>query len=166
MKSAIYWEDEVSVRMLLENGADPNGKDGAVPLDSAIISLNGMPVDAPYDNKFRRLYVPSEAERFRQQIKKSQLTRARIILLLLDAGADYNVASSVGDKEVPNLFESLTMSLCDSIYHDPEVRALFRESGVVFKRNPGSETIFRQYILVNARNGILDPACVIFMYGR
>lgn len=81
LKSAVYWEDEVSVRMLLEKGADPNGKDGAVPLDSAIISLNGMPHDAPDDKKFLRLYVPSEAERFRQQIKKSQLTRARIILL-------------------------------------------------------------------------------------
>jgi len=166
LSAATYWEDEVSVGTLLNNGADPNGKEGAVPLHDAITSLNMLPFDAPREITSLRLHIPSESERIRQYMRNAQQTRARIILTLLNAGANYNVTISDGDKDSPNLFEALTMSLCNSIYHDPEVLALFRESGIVFKREPGSETIFQQHNLVNARNGVLDPDCVIFMYGH
>ncbi|NMG69546.1 hypothetical protein [Parazoarcus communis] len=166
LTSAIYWEDVVSVRMLLKMGADPNGKEGVVPLDDAVIRLNTLPYDAPSEITSLRLYVPSESERIRQYMRQTQLTRARIILLLLDAGANHNVASSIGDKAPPNVFEALTMGLCDSIFHDAAVLALFRESGVVFKPDSNSETSFRQHILVNAANGMLNRDCVIYMYDR
>jgi hypothetical protein len=166
LTAATYWEDEVSVGILLNNGADPNGKEGAVPLDDAITSLNMLPFDAPREITSLRLHIPSESERILQYMRNAQQTRARIILTLLNAGANYNVAISNGDKDSPNLFEALTMSLCNSIYYDPEVLVLFRESGIIFKREPGSETIFQQHNLVNAMNGVLDPDCVIFMYGH
>ena len=58
------------------------------------------------------------------------------------------------------------VSLCDLKFHDPEVLALFREAGVVFRWKPGSEIVFGQNILENAATGILGRACVNFMYGR
>lgn len=165
LTSAIYWDDEVSVRMLLEKGADPNGKEGVFPLDHAVTRLNALPDDAPNEIRSLRLYVPSESEQIIEYMREVQLTRVRVILLLLDAGANYDVARN-GDKDALSLFQSLVLSLCDIKFHDPRVLAVFRESGFEFRWESGSEIVFGQNILGNAANGVLDRSCVNFMYGR
>jgi hypothetical protein len=152
LSKAVFRGDFHAVNLLLARRANPNAGDPP-PIREA---LNGY-----------TLY-----SRNREWAPESRSDYIRILIKLVEYGADYRSKRSISSESEVSMFEEMVMDLCRERFYDEDAMDIMKRSGLDISINKSDLTPLSEHIILSAaavanRQDVryLVKDCVDHMYG-